>query len=197
MSTAAATPASFELMLRFFKALANENRLRLIGLLLDRPHHVKELAALLQLKEPTVCHHLAALRAVDLVHMQAKGAQHCYAVREEQLRRLSRSIFGGRKALANVEPDPEQWHRRVVGNFVDGQTLKTIPASRKKRWSVLKWLAEKFEPGRRYREAEVNELLQRHFWDSATLRRELIGYRMLARDGGIYWRRPAAEWQAE
>lgn len=196
MPPATDTPASFELMLRFFKALANENRLRMVGLLLARPHHVKELAAHLQLKEPTVCHHLAALQEVELVDMQPRGAQHYYAVREEQLRRLSRSIFGGRQAMAKVEPDPEHWHRWVVGNFVDGETLKTIPASRKKRWSVLKWLAEKFEPGRRYREAEVNTLLQRHHWDSATLRRELIGYRMLARDGGIYWRLPEAEWQA-
>jgi DNA-binding transcriptional ArsR family regulator len=193
---AAEPSASFELMLRFFKALANENRLRMVGLLLERPHHVKELAAQLQLKEPTVCHHLAALQEFELVDMQPKGSQHYYAVREEQLRRLSRSIFGGRQVMAQAEPDPEHWHRWVVGNFLDGDTLKTIPASRKKRWSVLKWLAEKFEPGRRYREAEVNKLLQRHHWDSATLRRELIGYRMLDRDDGLYWRLPESEWKA-
>jgi hypothetical protein len=61
---------------------------------------------------------------------------------------------------------------------------------------ILKWLAEQFEPARRYPEAEVNETIQRRYWDSATLRRELIGARMMAREAGIYWRLPETEWRA-
>ncbi len=82
--------------------------------------------------------------------------------------------------------------------IVDAQgKLATIPASRRKRLIVLKWLARQFEPGRRYREAEVNEILQRRHWDCATLRRELIGYDMMARESGVYWLRPEAEWRGE
>ncbi|NEP18512.1 MAG: winged helix-turn-helix transcriptional regulator, partial [Leptolyngbya sp. SIO4C1] len=44
----------FETLLAFFKALANESRLKLVGLLAQREHSVEEMAALLQLKEPTV-----------------------------------------------------------------------------------------------------------------------------------------------
>ena len=44
--------------------------------------------------------------------------------------------------------------------------------------------------------AEVNELIQCHYWDCATLRRELIGYRMLTRAEGVYWRQPEAQWLA-
>jgi hypothetical protein len=40
----------------------------------------------------------------------------------------------------------------------------------------------------------VNQILQTRYWDSATLRRELVGYRMLAREKGIYWRLPEKEW---
>jgi hypothetical protein len=183
-------------MLAFFKSLANESRLRMVGLLLKRPHHVKELAAELQLKEPTVCHHLACLAQVGLVDMSARGNSHYYSVREEELRRLGRTIFGQRRAIASAVPDPQDWTARVLANYLDGDALKTIPASRRKRWAVLKWLAGKFSPGKRYREAEVNELIQRHYWDSATLRRELIGYRMLNRAAGIYWREPEAEWRS-
>ena len=195
MSTASAvTQASFEVMLAFFKSLANESRLRLVVLLLKRPHHVKELAAELQLKESTVCHHLSSLAKVGLVEMAARGNSHFYSVRDQELRRLGRAIFGQRRAIATVAQDPDDWHARVLGNYLDGEVLKTIPASRRKRWAVLKWLAEKFAPDRRYREKEVNQLIQRHYWDCATLRRELIGYRMLDRADGVYWRRPAPEW---
>jgi hypothetical protein len=85
---------------------------------------------------------------------------------------------------------------KVLASFV-GETgnLAVIPASRRKRRIVLRWLAEQFEEGRRYRESEVNELLQRRHWDCATLRRELIGYGMLGRDAGTYWRKPPAEWR--
>jgi hypothetical protein len=52
-----------------------------------------------------------------------------------------------------------------------------------------------FENGRRYSEAEVNDAIQTHHWDCATLRRELIGHHMLAREKQIYWRLPDAEWR--
>jgi hypothetical protein len=37
------------------------------------------------------------------------------------------------------------------------------------------------------------QILQTQYWDSATLRRELVGYKMQARDKGIYWRLPEGE----
>jgi predicted transcriptional regulator len=192
--SAPTTEASFEAMLAFLKALANESRLRMVGLLLKRPHHVKELAVELQLKEPTVCHHLACLAKLGLVEMSAKGNAHYYHLVERQLRRLGRTIFEERRSIAEAAESPQDWTSRVLRNYLDGEALKTIPASRRKRWAVLKWLAEKFALGKRYPEAEVNRLIQRHHWDSATLRRELIGYRMLNRSGGLYWRQPEAEW---
>src|SRR5579859_4423817 len=89
----------------------------------------------------------------------------------------------------------DAWDRRVRDNFLlaDGR-LKEIPASRKKRWVILRFLVEQFEADRRYPEGELNEILKRHHWDSATLRREMIGYRMMARDHGVYWRLPEDAW---
>jgi hypothetical protein len=95
---------------------------------------------------------------------------------------------------AEVSDTP--WETKVLSSFVDADgKLSTIPASRRKRWIVLKWLAERFEEGRRYREAEVNEIIGRRHWDYATLRRELIGAGLMARDAGVYWRLPEAEWK--
>ncbi|MDB5097460.1 MAG: ArsR family transcriptional regulator, partial [Cyanobacteria bacterium RYN_339] len=68
------------------------------------------------------------------------------------------------------------------------ERLKEIPASRKKREVVLRWLADRFEIGPRYAEREVNEVIKRHHPDFATLRRELIGANLMQREAGEYWR---------
>ena len=39
----------------------------------------------------------------------------------------------------------------------------------------------------------MNALIQVHHWDSATLRREMIAWRLMAREAGIYWRLPPEE----
>ena len=66
--------------------------------------------------------------------------------------------------------------------------IEEIPASRKKRAVILRWLAERFQVGARYPESAVNALIGRHHPDFATLRRELIGARLLNRANGVYWR---------
>jgi len=59
---------------------------------------------------------------------------------------------------------------------------------------ILKWLAQRFENGATYSEAAVNAIIKTHHDDCATLRRELIGYRMLARSNGIYHRNEDSVW---
>lgn len=185
----------FDTKLAFLKALANDSRLKIVGLLAAGPRSVQELAALLELKEPTVSHHLAMLAKIDLVDMKAEGNTHWYRIKETELQRLGRSIFAKDQATPELEKSEDAWEQRVLGAFLVGDTLKQIPASRKKRWIVLRWLAEKFKPGKKYPESMVNEIIQRHHWDSATLRREMIGYRMLAREKGVYWREPESAWR--
>ncbi|HAT45350.1 MAG TPA: ArsR family transcriptional regulator, partial [Ktedonobacter sp.] len=73
-------------------------------------------------------------------------------------------------------------------DFFEGTRLKEIPASRKKRSVILKWLANQFEPGVLYKESEVNEIIERHHSDTAWLRRELIGEKLLTRENGVYCR---------
>jgi hypothetical protein len=55
----------------------------------------------------------------------------------------------------------------------------------------LQHVAEAFEPGVRYSEKQVNEILARFHADTATLRRELVGYGLVEREegGGEYWRK--------
>lgn len=190
--------SAFDSLLKLFRALGNDSRLRIVGLLAQGERSGQELAALLALSEPTVSHHLAALRAVDVVALRAEGNTHWYALRPDTLVALGRRLAGAEEVAALAHDVPaDAWESRIIENFLDRDLkLKDIPASRRKRWVVLKWLAARFEPGRRYQESEINAAIQRHHPDSATLRRELIGYRMMARKAGVYWRLPENEWLA-
>ncbi len=181
-------------LLAFFKAMANESRLRIVGLLAERERSVQELAALLELKEPTVSHHLAALKALGLVSARAEGVTRWHALRLETLTALNRGLLdqkGGRLSpqVSAAAAKAGDFDAKVLASFVDAKgQLSNIPVSRRKRQIVLDWLAAEFESGRRYKEAEVNAILQRRHWDCATLRRELIGCGLMAREAGVYWR---------
>jgi DNA-binding transcriptional ArsR family regulator len=83
----------FETLLKFFKAMANESRLRLLGLLASRERSVEELAALLKLKEPTVSHHLTQLKGVELVEMRAEGNTHLYSLNREGLQAVNKLML--------------------------------------------------------------------------------------------------------
>ena len=180
-------------LLAFFKAMANESRLRIVGLLAQGERTGQELAETLGLKEPTISHHLAVLKGIGLVTVRPEGVMRWHALKAGALADLNRRLLD--QDAAALAPEVS-WETRVLSGFVEPDgALKTIPASRRKRWVVLKWLAAQFEPDRRYREAEVNEILQRRHWDSATLRRELIGARMMDRQSGVYWRLPESAWK--
>jgi hypothetical protein len=179
----------FSMLVRLLKALADETRLRLLGLLAARERSVEELATLLDLKAPTVSHHLAMLKELHLVEMRAEGNTHLYALNGETLRTLNRDLFTPERMASFVADTAEDaWGHKVLRDFFAGERLKEIPASRKKRRVILSWLSGRFERGRSYPEAEVNEILKRHHEDVASLRRELIGEQLMRREGGVYWR---------
>jgi hypothetical protein len=80
----------------------------------------------------------------------------------------------------------DEW---VLSNFLDADgRLRTIPTKLSKLTVVLDHLAQVFEPGRTYPEAEVNQMLQRFHPDFAALRRYLVENGFLTREDSVYWR---------
>lgn len=71
--------------------------------------------------------------------------------------------------------------------FQDGK-LVAFPSKRSKRLVVLDHLAQRFDIGTHYTEAEVNALLAQVHDDVAMLRRWLVDELFLDRAGGRYWR---------
>lgn len=179
----------FAALLQFFKVLADETRLKLLGILASREYSVEELAAFLQLKAPTVSHHLAKLKEQGLVQMRSDGNTHFYRLNAENLRSISKGLLSSEKMASLVDDvEADAYERKVLRDFFEGTRLKEIPASRKKRSVILKWLVTQFEYDTRYTEAQVNEIIERHHPDTASLRRELIGEHLMQREAGIYWR---------
>lgn len=177
----------------FFKALADENRLRIVGLLADKPRSVEELAAMLQLSSATVSHHLQRLVAADLVEARALQYYNMYALRHSTLLEMAKQLEGAdvlKETTGGLDLD--RYANKVLDDYIVRGRLKTIPRQLKKRQVVLNHLAKKFELGKRYSERQVNEIVKAFHADFATLRRELVNEKLLARDREYYWRVPSA-----
>lgn len=178
----------FSALLQFFKALADESRLKIIGILANQECSVEELASMLGLQAPTVSHHLGKLRSVGLLDMRREGTTHFYRLDVESLQRMSAQFLSHERVALPWHASADAWERKVLESFTDQGNLKNIPASHKKKLVILRWLAAQFEPGRRYKEVEVNEILKQYHPDFATLRRELIDNVLMVRQSGVYWR---------
>ena len=107
---------------------------------------------------------------------------------------LERAFALAARALAAERPardehgDAPPDEARVLRAFVKDGRLTSIPSAWGKRRIVLEWLAQRFEPGRRYSEAMVNLSLGQVHADTAALRRYLVDDGFLSRDHGEYWR---------
>lgn len=184
-----ATQPDLSQLLAFFKALSDESRLKIVGAVSSRERSVDELSDLLGLRAPTVSHHLTKLRELDLVSMRSEGTTHFYKLNIESMRKLSRQVLAIETVNSIAEVvDRDSFERKTLKDFLVGDKLKEIPASRKKRAVILRWLANDFEFGRKYTEKEVNTIIGRHHADFATLRRELVGANLLSRKNGQYWK---------
>ena len=196
-----------ERILQFLKVLADKSRFRLLALLSEREYTVKELAEILELKEPTISWHLTMLRNNDIVDMRQEGTSHYYHLKQEGVHTLLKDLKT--KAASEEAQDTEDaYERHILTTFfqpagtrefklpdrtveIVQHRLKEIPTQRKKQVVVLRRLAQEFEPGRRYTEKEVNEILKGFHPDFATLRRYLVDNKLMARENSIYWRSEA------
>ena len=181
-------PQDLDTIVIYLKTLADQTRLRLLGLLATERRSVEELAALLNLKPSTVSWHLGKLKELDLVRMRADGNTHIYRLNGKGLGRINKLLVTPERVAMIARDDENAWERKVLRDFLEDGALREIPAYRKKRDVILRWLADQFAFGRTYTEAEVNEIIKRSHPDFATLRRELIGGRFMRRELGIYER---------
>jgi predicted transcriptional regulator len=178
-------------LLAFFKAMADANRLKILGLLAQESLSVEQLAGLLNLSSSTISHHLAILSEAGLVSARANSYYNIYQLEPKALESIAQHLLA-KETLPKIvaEVDMDAYDRKVLEDYSlpDGH-LKSIPAQRKKLDVILRYLARSFEPGVHYSEKEVNAILAHYHQDTATLRRELVGMNLLMRNSGgsEYW----------
>jgi DNA-binding transcriptional ArsR family regulator len=191
------------------KALADENRLKMVALLMKSERNVSDLAGLMELSEPTTSYHLSKLRAGGFLHLRTKGNQRFYSLNPKKLEELKRDIDQIDTLLdTDDEETDDSWidalpmsesDRKVMGDYTTDGRLHQVPAKQKKLLVILRWLATKFEAGVMYSERDVNAILTRYHEDYARLRRDLVDFGFLRRErgGGKYWVTPETEEEAD
>jgi biotin operon repressor len=178
-------------LVAFFKALSDASRLKIVALLAGGERSVEDLAARLGLTSSTVSHHLARLSAIGLVSARAEGYFSIYRLEEGALAAMAHRLLSD-ETLPAVAADVEldAFDRKVLSTYLDAEgRIKAFPAQRKKELAILRHVVKVFEPGRRYTEKEVNAALHRFSSDTARLRRYLVEFGFMDRQGGggNYW----------
>jgi hypothetical protein len=186
-------------MLDFVKALAHADRLKIVGMLVQKPARLAEITEGVSLPTREVFNHLAFLEYAGVVHKKDE----LYELDTDGLERLARRQFEGRRPAYAPEPGLEKDRQKVLGTFLNADgTIQQVPNSRTQAAKfrvVLEYLLAAFEPGAVYTEKEVNSILRRFNEDVSGLRRDLIDAGLLARerDGSKYWRCPATKGSVE
>ncbi len=166
------------------RLLAQPDRLRVCAALalgaLTRP----QLTELTGLPERQLDKALARLIASGLVARQ--GAT--LTLVTEHFEAASRAAAGADEESGPLPDDLPKEAAKVMRAFVRNGRIVSIPTARSKRLVLLDWLAQRFEPGRRYPERDVNQILREVHPDVAALRRYLVDEGFLDRVAGEYWR---------
>lgn len=81
-------------LVRLFKLLSDETRLRILYYLTQRSElHVRALCELLDESQPAVSHHLALLRAAGLIERRREGKHNFYGLKTRQFSTLLDMLF--------------------------------------------------------------------------------------------------------
>jgi DNA-binding transcriptional ArsR family regulator len=98
---------------KFFKALSDETRRRILRLLNDGDLTVGEIVGNFHLSQPTISRHLSVLKEANLVVDQRQGQHVIYRLSASALARSAEDFFGGFRPTPqkNVDPAPSRLAR--------------------------------------------------------------------------------------
>ena len=175
--------------LALFKCLADRSRLQILKSLALEDMYVERLAERLDLTPPTISFHLKKLSDAGAVKSYKTQYYTMYALEKSVFMTSLLELIQEKSDDADIQRQrDEAYRRKVIDSFFEYGKLKAIPMQKKKERIILEEIVKAFEPGRRYTEREVNIILADYHDDFCTLRRDMVGEKLLARDHQIYWR---------
>ena len=177
--------------IKLFKCLADKSRLQILKSLAQEDMYVERLAERLGLTPATISFHLKKLADAGAVSAYRTQYYTMYALCKDVVLSRILDIICTESDEAGLQAQREQAYRqRVIDSFFEYGKLKSIPAQRKKERIILEEIAKAFEVGRVYTEREVNIIIADFHDDFCTLRRDMIGEGLMARENGSYWLLP-------
>lgn len=171
-----------------FKCLSDKSRLQILKSLSIEDMDVERLAERLDLTPATISFHLKKLSEAGAVRSYKNQYYTVYSLcRDIFMTRIIDIISEESDEAALQTQREEQYRKRVIESFFEYGKLKSIPAQRKKERIILEEIAKAFEPGRIYTEREVNIIIADFHDDFCTIRRDMIGEKIMQRENGKYW----------
>ncbi len=172
-----------------FKCLADKSRLQILKSLAVEDMYVERLAERLGLTASTISFHLKKLSDAGAVAAYKNQYYMMYSLNKEIFQTSILEILQQESDEAQKQAKRDaDYRQRVIDAFFEYGKLKSIPAQLKKERIVLEVIAEAFEFNRIYSEREVNIIIADFYDDFCTIRRDMIGERLLGRNGMEYWR---------
>lgn len=167
------------------RALADPERLQVVGLLAREERSPSGLAEVLGIPAARIRKHLHRLTAAGVARLNED--RRTYRLDPETLRWAAEQVGPSREAGLALGAANED-EARVLRTFFREGRLTEIPAKGSKRRIVLERIALEFEPGVHYDEKAVNVIVSRFHTDHAAIRRYLVDEGFLTRERGEYWR---------
>jgi hypothetical protein len=174
-------------MINYIKTVADADRLRIVGLVAQKPARLSEIIEILGFRPANALHHLDKLVQSGIL----VRVDDFYKLVAEGLKELNHRQFKGMRRVNVPEADVATSRNRVLAAHLnpDG-TIQIIPAQPGKLRVILEYLIKAFTIDTNYTEKEVNLILAHFHPDTSALRRYLVDAGMLERErnGSRYWR---------
>ena len=172
-------------LVALLKCLADRSRLRIVRALAAEDLYVELLSERLALAPSTVSFHLRKLGG-GIVSSYRTQYYVMYALNRDKLdHNLLVLVSASAGDEGEQERREEAYRQRVIDSFFEYGCLTAIPRQRKKKRIVLEVAAERFEPGRVYSSARSTTCSRPFTMTCITLRRDLVGRGLLARDARV------------
>ena len=174
---------------RLFKCLSDKSRLQILKSLSIEDMYVERLAERLGITPPTVSFHLKKLADAGAVTSYKSQYYMMYSLKKEIFETSILEILQTESDEADIQAQRDaEYRQKVIDAFFEYGRLKAIPAQRKKERIILEVIAQSFEFDRIYSERETNIIIADFHDDFCTLRRDMVGEKLLNRDSRGYWR---------
>ena len=151
--------------------------------------YVERLAERLGITAATVSFHLKKLTDAGAVTSYKSQYYMMYSLNKRIFETSILEILEEQSDEAGLQQQRDaEYRQRIIDTFFEYGKLKSIPAQQKKERIVLEVIVQAFEYDKIYSEREVNIIIADFHDDFCTIRRDMIGERLLDRDTKGYWR---------